>query len=154
MTIKDLLANTISYDNVDKYLNEQINQEISKELFYAIFSVLTRMEVRVLEMYYGLNGYEPQTLKAIGKEFWHSPSVIGRHKQKAFKVLQQPEVLKLLKQICQGEDVNIEKKIEKIVIKFNLERVRNLWNRELSRKICYIKNEKKRKGFYLTYFND
>ena len=37
MTLKDLIANTISYDNIDEYLNEQISQETVKELFYAIF---------------------------------------------------------------------------------------------------------------------
>ena len=143
MTIKDLLANTISYDNVDEYLNEQISQEISKELFYAIFSVLTRREVKILEKYYGLNGYEPQTLKAIDKDSPYCKGWASQHKQKAFKVLQQPEVLKLLKQICQGEDVNIEKELEKIAINFHIERVRSLWNRELARKIHCIKKPKK-----------
>lgn len=143
MTLKDLIANTISYNNIDEYLNEQISQETVKELFYAIFSLLTRTEVRIFEMFYGLNGYEPQTLKAISQDLWFSPSTASQHKQKALKMLQQPEVLKLLKQIYQGEDINIKRELEKIAINFHPERLKCLWNRELGRKLYYIKKNPK-----------
>lgn len=149
MTLKDLIANTISYDNIDEYLNEQISQETVKELFYAIFSLLTRTEVRIFEKFYGLNGYEPQTLKAISQDFWYSPGTLSQHKQKALKMLQQPEVLKLLKQIYQGEDINIKRELEKIAINFHPERLKSLWNRELGRKLYYIK--KNPKLYYIKF---
>lgn len=141
MILKDLIANTITYDNVEEYINEQINQENLKELFYAIFSVLTRIEVRILEMYYGLNGYERHTIKAISESdfFWHTPCTISKYKQNALKVLQQPKILKLLKQIYQGENINIEKELENIVIHFHSERLNRLWNRKLAQKAFYLK---------------
>lgn len=141
MILKDLIANTITYDNVEEYLNEQINQENLKKLFYAIFSILTRMEVKILEMYYGLNGYERHTIKAISEseEFWYTPGTISNYKKNALKVLQQPKVLKLLKQIYQGENINIERELENIVIYFNSERLKRLWNRKLAQKVSHLK---------------
>lgn len=152
MTLKDLIANTITYDNVEEYLNEQITQENLKELFYVIFSVLTRMEVRILEMYYGLNGYERHTIKAISEEFWYTSGTISTYKQNALKVLQQPKILKLLKQIYQGENIDTERELENIVIHFHSERLKRLWNRNLAQKASRLKKiERWKKNGYKQF---
>lgn len=74
---------------------------LHKQLMEALNSCLTLPEVRVLELYFGLNGEESHTYKEIGEMFDLSGSQIQHIRERAFTKLRHPSHACLMRQFLE-----------------------------------------------------
>ena len=71
---------------------EVVAQSLLKELLDEIISQLPTREAHILQLHYGLQGYEPHTLREIGAIYGLSRERIRQLEKAALRILRQPEM--------------------------------------------------------------
>ena len=92
-TLGDLLA-----DNKTPSPEESALAGSMKEQLAAILATLKDKERKVLEMRFGLNGYEPCTLEQVGNEFRITRERARQIELQALKNLRKPQILRLIRE--------------------------------------------------------
>jgi RNA polymerase primary sigma factor len=87
------IEDTRAYLDFENIFDEPLPDEING----ALISILTEIEISVIEMRFGLNGYEPMSLKQIGNKLKLTKGRIWQIEEKALYKLKHSQICSSLK---------------------------------------------------------
>lgn len=77
--------------------DELYEQQEMREQLNIVLTHLTDREVEVVQLYYGLNGHEPETLSKIGRRFGLSREAVRQVLLKSLRHMRSPSLTQLIK---------------------------------------------------------